>query len=75
MRLQLNLEGQLASDEYAYKPECGLRIQTGHLRLRCGWVLHAWHCCCGTCCLAWPGTGARLVPVLVPALLVLLMLR
>ena len=37
--LQLNLEGQLASDEYAYKPECGLRIQTGHLRLRCGWVL------------------------------------
>lgn len=34
--LQLNLEGQLASDEYAYKPECGLRIQTGHLRLRCG---------------------------------------
>ncbi|PRW58512.1 Rieske domain-containing -like [Chlorella sorokiniana] len=31
--VQLNLEGQLASDEYAYKPECGLRIQTGHLRL------------------------------------------
>lgn len=32
--LQLNLEGSLASDEYAHKHECGLRIQTGHLRLR-----------------------------------------
>lgn len=31
---QLNLEGSLASDEYAHKHECGLRIQTGHLRLR-----------------------------------------
>lgn len=31
--VQLNLQGQLASDEYAYKHECGLRIQTGHLRL------------------------------------------
>ncbi len=31
---QLNLQGSLASDEYAHKHECGLRIQTGHLRLR-----------------------------------------
>lgn len=31
--VQLNLEGQLASDEYSHKPECGLRIQNGHLRL------------------------------------------
>ncbi|KAL4432388.1 hypothetical protein ABPG77_001687 [Micractinium sp. CCAP 211/92] len=31
--VQLNLEGSLASDEYAHKHECGLRIQTGHLRL------------------------------------------
>ena len=41
-RLQLNLEGQLASDEYAYKHECGLRIQTGHLRLRCAGRLRGW---------------------------------
>ncbi|PSC75330.1 Rieske domain-containing -like [Micractinium conductrix] len=31
--VQLNLEGHLASDEYAHKHECGLRVQTGHLRL------------------------------------------
>ena len=32
--VQLSTEGSLASDEYAHKQECGVRLQTGHLRLR-----------------------------------------
>jgi len=63
--VKLNLEGKLASDEYAHKHECGLRIQTGHLRLRwaggkaaggraCGWV-HGWVSGCAPSWLCgWP---------------------